>query len=111
MFAFLTSLGPIQAADPLRQQLQRPLLAWLLLHRSALHMYWRAVAHPPEVLSRLLCLRHASAHCHHRSCLQEGTVKLKRGFKVISQFIFSAYDKDFRNAVMNNRQYFKAQTK
>lgn len=71
-FAFL-SFDPIQAVDLICQQLQRPLLAGLLLHSSALYMHLCAVAHPPEVFPRVLRLRHASAHRHHWSRLQEGT--------------------------------------
>lgn len=69
LFFFTT----VQAADQLRQQLRCSLLAWLLLHQSAVCVYQCAVTCPPEILSCLLCLRHAPANCHHWGCLQKGT--------------------------------------
>lgn len=63
-----------QAAHSLCQQLQCPCLAWLLLHHIALHMYMCTVTHPPEILSCMLRLRHASSNSHHWGCVQEGKV-------------------------------------
>lgn len=64
-----------QAVDPVCERLQRPLLARILLHGSALRVYLRTDAGPAEILPRVFCDRNEAAYSHRRRRVQEGELK------------------------------------